>query len=87
MRKIVQNNQKIGFLLYLFPFGANWEPLNGPKKVHKDPQVGGMYVPMSWFENKPKTKSLGAFFKEKWFKTTKKQAFKQVFMLFFSPPF
>jgi hypothetical protein len=39
-----------------------WAPPNGPKKVHKGPQVDRMYVPMSKLENKPLTKSLGPFF-------------------------
>jgi hypothetical protein len=34
-------------------------PPNGPKKVDKGSQVGGMYVSMSKLENKPLTKSLG----------------------------
>jgi hypothetical protein len=44
-----------------------------------------MYGPMSKLQKKPETKSLGAFFKEKWFKTSKKQVFKLVFILVFFP--
>ena len=30
-----------------------------PQNVHKDPQVGGMYFPISKLENNPLTKSIG----------------------------
>jgi hypothetical protein len=48
--EMVQNNQKI---VYFMLFLAIWAPPNGPKKVHKGPQVGGMYGTMSELENRP----------------------------------
>jgi hypothetical protein len=55
----VQDNQKIVFLCC---FLAVWATPNGPRKVHKGPQVGGMYGLMSKNKNKPLTKALGPFF-------------------------
>jgi hypothetical protein len=43
-------------------FLAIWAHQNGLKKVHKGPQMSGVYDPMSKFENYPLTKSLGPFF-------------------------
>jgi hypothetical protein len=40
---------------FLGPFGGSLMP----KNLHKGPQVGGMYVPMSELESKPLTKSIG----------------------------
>jgi hypothetical protein len=51
--KVVRTNQKIIFFLL---FWGIWAPPNGPKKVLKSPQVGGMYVPMLRLEKKPLTK-------------------------------
>jgi hypothetical protein len=42
-------------------FWGIWAASNGPKMVDRGPQVGGMYVLMSKFENKPLTKLLGLF--------------------------
>jgi hypothetical protein len=61
------------FILFSFHLGANWAPLNDPRKVNKGLQVGKMYGPIAKLTNKPITKSLGPFFKEKWSVTTKKQ--------------
>jgi hypothetical protein len=57
--KIVQNNQKKGFCAVFGHFGA---PPNGPKKIHKVPQLSGMSRPMTELKNKPLTRSLGLFF-------------------------
>jgi hypothetical protein len=76
---MVHNNQKLFFMLFLYHVEAIWAPPNGPKKVSKDPHVGGMYGPMCKVKNKPLTKSLRPLFMDKWFETTRKQ----VFMLFF----
>jgi hypothetical protein len=46
---------------FFLHFGAIWAPLNGPKKVPKNPQVGGGYGPMSKLKNKPLAKLLGPF--------------------------
>jgi hypothetical protein len=43
-------------------FGAVWALPNGPKKVLKGTQVGGMYSPMFKHEKKPLNKRLGPFF-------------------------
>jgi hypothetical protein len=67
------------FIPLFYHFGAIWEAPNGPKKVLKGPQVGGMYDPMSKLKNKPLTKSIGPFLQEKWSKTTRKQFFYAVF--------
>jgi len=67
--EMVENNQKF-FVLMLFL--AIWALSNGPKKVLRGLQVGGMYGPISELENRPLTKSLGPFFQEKWSKTTRK---------------
>jgi hypothetical protein len=72
---MVQNNQKIFFMLFL----AIWAHQNRPKKEHKGPQVGEMYGPMSGLEFRPLTKSLGSFFLDKWFKTTNIVLFRIVF--------
>jgi hypothetical protein len=45
---------------FLYSFFAVWAPPNGPRKVHKGPQVGGVYGRMSKNENKPLTKALGS---------------------------
>ena len=37
--EMTQNNQMIAF--FMLSWGI-WAPPNGPKKVHKGPQVGGM---------------------------------------------
>jgi hypothetical protein len=61
-------------MLVFYFFGAIWAPPNGPKRNHKGTQrssSGGTYGPMSKFKNKPLTKLLGPFFKEKWSKTTR----------------
>jgi hypothetical protein len=50
------------FLLVLCCFWGIRAPPNGPKKVLKGPQAGGLFVTMSKLENKPLTKSLGPFF-------------------------
>jgi hypothetical protein len=47
-------------------------PPNGPKKVHRGPQVDRMYVPMFNLENRPLAISLGPFFKKKWYGATRK---------------
>jgi hypothetical protein len=65
---VVQKNKKIVF----YAFFGHLGPLNGPKKIHKGPQVGGMYGPMSKLKNKPLTKALGPFFQDKWSKSTRK---------------
>jgi hypothetical protein len=68
---------------------AIWAPKNGPKEVPKGPQVGYMYSSMYTIKNKPLTKSLGPFFKEKWSKTSAKQVFYPVFYHFgaiWAPP-
>jgi hypothetical protein len=33
-------------------FWGIWAPVNGPKKVNKGPQVGGMHGQIFWLENK-----------------------------------
>jgi hypothetical protein len=42
-------------------FWGIWAPPNGPKKVHKGPRLGEMYLPVSKLENKPLTKSIARF--------------------------
>ena len=42
--EMVQNNQKLVFFML---FWGIWAPQNGPKKVHKGPQVDEMYSLMS----------------------------------------
>jgi hypothetical protein len=56
---------------------------NGRKKVLKGPQVGGIYDPMSKHKNKPLTKSLGPFLRDKWSNTTRKQDLYWVFFAHF----
>jgi hypothetical protein len=46
-------------MLLFWGVGGIWAPPNQLKKVHKGPQVGGMYGPMSKPKKKPLTKSLG----------------------------
>jgi hypothetical protein len=77
--KMVQNNQKIGFLATFGHFGA---PQNGPKNILKVPQLGGISRLVSDLKNKPLTKSLGPFFWEKWSETTRKQLFQQFMVIF-----
>jgi hypothetical protein len=66
---MVQNN-------HFRPFRA---PPNGPKKILKVPQVGGMSLPMSDLKNKPLTKSLGLFFLREIIQNNQKTAFSTVF--------
>jgi len=75
--KIVQNNQKKGFCAVFGHFGA---PPNGPKKIHKVPQLSGMSRPMSELKNKPLTRSLGLFFLG--VQNNQKRAFSTVFGYF-----
>jgi hypothetical protein len=51
-------------------FWGIWLPQNGPKKVHRGPQVSRMYVPMLRLENRPLTISLSPFLKNKWSEPT-----------------
>jgi hypothetical protein len=55
---LVWNNQKTGFYEF-FHFKVIWARPNGPKKVPKGLQVGGMYGPMFKLKNKPLIKLLG----------------------------
>jgi hypothetical protein len=66
-------------MLFIPHVGAIWAPPNGPKKVPKGLQVDRIYGTMRKLINKPLTKLLGPFFKEKWSETSRKQ----VYMLFF----
>jgi hypothetical protein len=50
------------FLCCFFTFLNYMGTPNGPKKVLKGPQVGGIYDPMFKIENKPQIKLLGPFF-------------------------
>jgi hypothetical protein len=45
------------------------------QKVHTDPQVGQMYLPVSEFKNGHLTKSVGLYIWEKWSKTAQKWVF------------
>jgi hypothetical protein len=56
--EMVKNNQKIGFMLFLAILASP----NGPKKILRGLQVGGMYGPMSGLEKRPLTKLLDKFF-------------------------
>jgi hypothetical protein len=56
-------------------FWGIWAPPNGPKKVHRGPQVGRMYVPMFKVENRPLIISTNPFFKKKWSGATRKKVF------------
>jgi hypothetical protein len=42
-------------------FGFIWAPQNGPKKIYKGLQVGGMYGPLYKLKDRPLNKSLGPF--------------------------
>jgi hypothetical protein len=63
------------FHAVFFHVGAIWAPRNGTKKVLKGLHVGRTYGPMCKLKNKPLTKFLGLFFKEKRSETTRKQVF------------
>jgi hypothetical protein len=55
---------------FLYCFSSFWGHLGTPKqsqKVDKGLQVCRIYGLISNLKNKPPTKSLGPFFKEKWF--------------------
>jgi hypothetical protein len=59
-------------------FGALWAPPNRPKKVHKHPQVGKVYGPMSKLKKAPNQifyVNKTSICKEKWPKTTRKYLF------------
>jgi hypothetical protein len=58
-------------VLFLSVLGHLGTP-NGPKKVHRGPQVGRMYVPIFRLENRPLTISISPFFKKKWSGATRK---------------
>jgi hypothetical protein len=75
---MVQNDQKKGLCAVFGHLGA---PQNGPKKIHKVPQGGGMSCPMSDSElkDKPPTKSLGPFFLGDLVQNNQKTAFSTVF--------
>jgi hypothetical protein len=78
---MVGNHHKQSFHAVFFHVGAIWAPQNGLKKVLKGPHLGGTYGPMCKLKNKPLTKLLGLFFKEKWSETTRKQVFMLGFFL------
>jgi hypothetical protein len=48
--EMVQNNKKTDFYAVFSHFRAILAPFKGLKKIHKGPQVGGMYGPMSELE-------------------------------------
>jgi hypothetical protein len=68
--EMVQTTRNIlNYILLLTIFG----PFRHPKmdqKEFKGPQVGGMYGPMSKYEDKPLNKLLGPLLLERWSETT-----------------
>jgi hypothetical protein len=74
--KMVQNYQKRGFCA---TFGQYW---GTPKWTEKDTQSPTSGRIVSDLKNKPLTKSLGPFFREKWSETTVKQLFQQFLVIF-----